>query len=246
MGFFAVLKGSFAELRKNPLLFLPKMISVTIWLIPYILLMQSAKVDLLRATVSQETLLYTALIFILSPLWLIIDSMYPVLVLQQKKKKRLDFSAALRHVLGRLLQLLAFLLLLVVATTICFLPFAALLALGLALAFLPLIMLGILGTAVLVFIGGIALYFVPTSVILEKAGFAESFRTGFTLAQKNFSEVFWLTLISFLFLVFAFALEGTLGELGFAGFIVGRYLGGIVTVYLYVVNPTAYLAARKK
>jgi len=244
MGLFQILSGSFAELRRNPLLFLPKMASTTLWLIPYIFLLQSAKIDLAHATVSNDTLIYTVLILAISPLWVVIDSMYPVLVEQQRKKKRLDFSAALRHVFGRLLPLLALFVLILVVATICFLPFAFLMAFGIAYAFLPLLGLGAIGAVVMVFLGGLALYFVPTSIILEKVGFADSFQRGFTLTQRNFGTVFWLTLASFFFLLLAFVLEGTLGSLGVAGFIAGRYLGGIVTVYLYIVNPTAYLEAR--
>lgn len=245
-GFFSILGGSFAELRRSPLLFLPKMVSVTFWIIPYLLLMQSLKVDLLRATVSTETWGAMALLLLLTPVWLIIDSMYPVLVEQRRKKKKLDFSAALRHVLGRMLPLIALFIAIIVIATICFLPFASLMAFGIVYSLLPALGLGLLGAAIIIFVGGIALYFVPTSIILEKAGFAESFRRGFTLTQRNFSLVFWLTLLSFFFLILSFVLEGTLGALGILGFIAGRYLGGIVTVYLYIVNPIAYLEARTK
>ena len=246
MGFFSILSGSFAELKKDPMLFLPKMISVTIWIFPYIFLMESMKADMLRMSFSIETWAAMALLMLLSPVWLVIDSMYPVLVEQRRRKGRLDFMAALRHVLSRLIPLILLFIAVMLIATACLLPFAAMVAFGLVLSLLPLIGLGILGGALLMFIGSLALYFVPTSVILEKAGFRDSFKKGFTLARGNFKLVFWLTLVSFLFLALAFILEGSLGALGLAGFVAGRYLGGIVTVYLYTVNPTAYLEMRPK
>ncbi len=246
MGFISILKGAFTELFRNPVLFIPKMISVTIWILPYLYLLQQARFDLAAARVSWGTLSATALIFLISPVWLLIDSMYPVLVEQQRKKKRLDFRAALDHVLGKFLKLFGLFLILLIAMTAVSTPFTMLIAFGYVYAFLPALLLGILGIAAIIFIGGIALYFVPTALILEKIGIAESLKAGFRMSKQNFSLVFWLTMASFIFLALSFFLEGTMEALGVAGFIFGRYLGGIVTVYMYVVNPTAYFEARKK
>lgn len=246
MGFFSILTGAFTELRKNPVLFIPKMISVTIWLLPYLYLLQQAKFDLAAAQLSEGTLLASAAIFLLSPLWVVIDSMYPVLVEQQKRGKRLDFRAALNHVLGKFLKIFGLFLVILIATTLLTLPFTLLLAFGYAFLILPALALGIFGIAAVIFVGGIALYFVPTSLILERAGIVNSFKTGFAMTQANFNLVFWLTLASFLFLALAFFLEGSLETLGVLGFVLGRYAGGVVTVYMYVVNPSAYLEIRRE
>jgi len=246
MGFLSILKGAFAELFRNPILFLPKMISVTIWLLPYLYLLQQAKFDMASATLSQGTLLATGAILLMSPLWVVIDSMYPVLVEQQRRKKRLDFRKALDHVLGRFVKIFGLFLIVLVGSTLLTLPFIALVAYGMVFLDVCLAAVGMAGIAAVIIAGGIALYFTPTSLILERIGIMDSFGTGLKMAQQNFGLVFWLTLASFFFLALAFLLEDSFGQLGVIGFVLGRYAGGIITVYTYVVNPTAYIDVRKR
>jgi len=82
MGPIEILKGAFSELAKNPVLFLPKMVSVTIYAIPYLFLLEQAKAEMASQAMPVGTFAATLIILALSPLYIMIDSMYPVLVAQ--------------------------------------------------------------------------------------------------------------------------------------------------------------------
>jgi len=246
MGFLSILTGSAKELYKRPVLFLPKMISVTFWLVPYILLLEQSKADLAAGTVSMEMLFYTALIFLLSPVWLVIDSMYPILVKQlRSKKKKLDFKKALMEVLSKFWRILAVFLIILFVMVVLTLPPTFLLSLGIVTGFFPLLSMGMVLLFVLVVALSILLYFVPTTIVLEKTGVAGAFKSGFGLTKKNFSLVTLLSVFSLAFFALAFLFEGEAEVFGLVGFILARYLGGIFTVYLYIVNPSAYFEVKR-
>jgi len=250
MGFISLLKEALDELVRNPKLFLPKLVSVTLYIPPYLMLGRIT-VDIARnpamatpAMFDQTTYIMIVLLA-LAPVWIFIDSMYPILVQQRIEKGRLDFNEAAQHVLGKFLKILAVSILISILLTAVNLPFIALISIGLVLKLLPLLAIGLLGALAVVFASAIFLYFVPTTLIIEKIGVVDAFKTGYALSRNNFGLVFWLTLASFVVLLLGFYVEGVFGRIGEIGFIVGRYLGGILTVYLYVINPTAYLEIRK-
>jgi hypothetical protein len=250
MGFLSLLRGAFTELIRDPKLFIPKMVSVTIYIPPYLLLAritaEIARNPLAAEALLEQTTWLTVIIFALAPIWLFVDSMYPVLVQQRSKTGKINFRGAASHVLGKFLKIIALFLAVFIILTLINIPFIGLLAAGMVFQLLPLIFLGLLGTVIVVFAAGIFLYFVPTALILEKIGIIESFRSGLTLSRKNFNLVFWLTLASFVLLLLGFYLEGAFERLGEIGFIIGRYVGGVLTVYLYVINPSAYLEVRPR
>ena len=250
MGLISLLKGAFTELLRDPKLFIPKFISVTIFIPPYLALAQITA-ELARNPASAAGLVgqantLTLIVLLMAPIWIFIDSMYPVLVQQRAEKGKLEFVAAAKHVLVRFLKIfLAFFAILVLFFVVN-IPFTLLISLGMVTQMLPVVAVGIIGAVAVMFAGGILLYFVPTTIILERTGIVNAFKAGFSLSRQNFSLVFWLTLFSFAVLFLGFYAEGAFQGLGTIGFIIGRYVGGIVTVYLYVVNPSAYLELKEE
>ncbi|MDD5317783.1 MAG: hypothetical protein PHF51_03560 [Candidatus ainarchaeum sp.] len=249
MGFISLARGALRELARDPVLFLPKLVSTTLYIPPYLVLVRSSVEAAKNPLLSQGLLGAEApallALFALAPLWIFIDSMYPELVRQRSETGKLGFRAAARHVLGRFPKILAVTAILLAIGLAAMLPFAALAALGVVFASLPLIALGALGLAAAVFVLGIAFYFTPTSIVIGEGSVLGSLREGYALSRANFGPVFWLTLLSFALLLAGFYAEGAFSALGEAGFVAGRYLGAVVTVYLYVLNPSAYLEVRK-
>ncbi|MEM4734072.1 MAG: hypothetical protein QXD70_06055, partial [Candidatus Bathyarchaeia archaeon] len=89
----------------------------------------------------------TGLILVLTPIWIVIDATYPIMVEQQKRTGKLDFFLAVRQVLKKFWGLFAFFLLVLIATTLISLPFAFIVSLGLIFDSLLLIAFGIVFVA---------------------------------------------------------------------------------------------------
>ncbi|VVC72182.1 Uncharacterised protein [uncultured archaeon] len=249
MGIATLAKGAFTELARDPVLFIPKLVSTTLYIPPYLVLFQStlaaAKNPLLSASLLQNELYSFAALILLAPVWIFIDSMYPELVRQRAATGKLDFKAAALHVSRRFLKIFALSIALLVIAMVFSLPFVAFIAAGVVFGFLPLLLIGFLGAAAVALAFGVIFYFSPTSMILGKGSVSGSLKEGYSLSRQNFGFVFWLTLISFSVLLIGFYAEGALQGLGEIGFILGRYLGAILTVYIYVLNPSAYLEVSK-
>jgi len=244
MGFVSIAKGALSELIREPLLFLPQLISTTLFIPPYLMLFQAtaqlASNPYLASSLLPEETTALAIILVLTPPWIFLNSLYPELIRQRERTGRLQFKEAAKHVWKRYLKILAFYLLTLILTFAIGLPFILMMAFGL-IFLLPLFALGLLLLVAAIFGLGILFYFTPSSIVIGNSGIIGTFKESAALSRQNFSFVFWLTLLSFAVLLLGFYAGGALQTLGVIGFIAGRYVGAILTVYLWVINPAAYL-----
>lgn len=246
LGTLSLLRLSFAELAANPILFLPKMISVTIYAVLYVLAMAEMKNALVTREISASYLGILAALLVFMPVWVMIDSLYPALAEQISRKEKPDFGKALWVVLRRIASIFGFVILIGVAAVIVMVPLLALAGAGLYLGNMALVAAAALLFVAIVLLLSIATYFMPTSVVLSKNDFLASLREGFGASKENLGIAIWLSILSFVVLAAGFAFEGVLAGVGIAGFVIARYAGGVLAVYLYIVNPTAYLEAKRK
>jgi len=245
-GVLELLRRAFSELAKNPVLFAPKFVSVTVYAFIYSYMISEMRAVLAAQALTSGYFIGMGALFAFLPIWLIIDSMYPSLVEQLLRKERLDFKSALSRSASKFLGVLALVLLFMVVSLICAAPFLLVAVEGMRIGSIALIAIGALGAGLVLFALSVAGYFLPTSILIERKGLVDSLKEGFGATRKNLKLVTILSLVSFVVLIAGFALEGTFESAGIIGFFLARYAGGILTVYLYVVNPTAYVETEKR
>jgi len=245
MGFFSVLRDSLVLLAREPALFIPKIVSTLLYLPPYLIIMKAfaaAAKDPLLARDALSTAFPAAFALLaIMPAWLFLDSLYPVLVQQRRETGRIDFRSAAGRVLGRFLRVLLFSFLMLAIFMLIVTPLMVITAFGFVTGLLALAFAGLLAIGIMFLVSAIAFYFSPTALLLGNEGVVGSVRRSISLSRENFPLVFFLTLASFAVLLLGMYAEGAFEPLGDAGFVAGRLLGAVVTVYLYVVNPSAYL-----
>jgi hypothetical protein len=83
-------------------------------------------------------------------------------------------------------------------------------------------------------------YFLPLT-LLEENSLRQGVRSSYSGFSSRRREVWVLVFFSFALFGFAFAAEGALESLGFAGFVLGRLASSAVSTYVFVVSPKIYL-----
>jgi len=245
-GVFSLLKLALDELVRNPMLFAPKFVSVTVYAVIYAWIIAETKATLATGTISPGYFFANIAALLFMPAWIAIDSMYPKLVEQLLAQKRLDFWEAIKHSLSKFFSVFAFMLSFMFISVLLAFPFIMLAADGMTTGNAASIAGGAAGALFVLFVLVVVSYFMPTSILLEKKGLVESVVEGFGATRKNLKLVLALSIFSFVVLIAGFALEGAMEGIGIAGFVIARYLGGVLTVYLYVINPTAYIETEKE
>lgn len=250
MGFTEIFKKPFELLIANPLLFLPKFISNTLWLLPYLMLMGEFKKVLAYSYAYAQTgmagiLQIWGIFILIIPFWLLLEGMYPPLV-EQCIKGKVNFFMAFRISLSKFIPLLAFLLLsLGLFALLAGVPIF-LISYGFFIGKMELILACAIFVLAVAFFLSAVFYFTPTAVLLEKGGAFDSFLYGMRVSKEQMGIVSVLTLFTFFLFAIGALVEGVVGTLGTIGFVIGRYLGGIFAVYAYVMNTNSYLEFRER
>jgi len=236
----AVLRDAFAMLRDQPLLFLPRIAMTVVTSALWIMLLGAVGQPVPAAL---DTLLrVAALSLVVLPLQTWVYNGYFFVVARDARTPR-EIANAFRAGLGRLLPGVAAVVAVVMAGTVAALPGAFAASYGVVAAS-PLLQAAGAALAVAALLAAtVLLYFVPVAVVLGDGGFVASLRRGVATSRQRRGTVTAITLLSFGVLAATLAVEGTLRDLGLAGFVVGRLLSAVASVYLIVVNPELYLDA---
>lgn len=237
-----VLHDSFALLREEPVVFVPKLVSSAVGAMFWLYLLQGLS-DPTQVTIDQ--LRNMALFFlILIPFDTWIYNSYFVIV-QQYTDDEVRMLEALRTGLGRLPKGLFAMLVPVILSTVMALPAFVMISAGLVYGNTLLLGTGLVLASIVVIGTSIVFYLAPAAVVLGSSTL-DDFRKGIRHSIGARREVALLTLLSFGLLAVAFVAEGALGRLGEVGFVAGRLVSGVVTVYLLVVNPELFLSLEQE
>ena len=250
--FVKTLGESFGFFSENPLFIVPKLVVAALYSI-LIVLTAGLVVDVFDAVSSgSQELLFTALLFfgatiLLSIVDIFVGSMYPLMVEQVKKGKKVGLRSAFfgalknaRVVLPSLVVVeLGFVLLLGLVSA----PLA-LLALSSDGFFVLFTVVYVVAVLAIVFL----FYLLYPVVVFERLSIFSSLKRSVSLSLKNRGDVAKATLLSFVFSLVSFALafaieffpqeEGTM--LFWVAFIIVRFFTAYVYSYLYVLNPVFY------
>ncbi|MFB6088506.1 MAG: hypothetical protein ABEK36_01880 [Candidatus Aenigmatarchaeota archaeon] len=238
------LKESLFFLKKYPKFFVPSMISITIWTGFYILLLDTLTSITLTNyvnTVSGSLSSLLLLILLFSPISVLIYAMYPTLVKDYEEKKSFSFKKAIRIAFQRFPQIFASMVLPSLFISFMASPFVALIIWGYIQESMYLSILGGIVTLIIFVVFTVMFYFAPTSIILKGDNVSDSFRKSWDMGKKNFSELSLIIILSLVILLIGYSIPNKLKLVGMSGFIIGRYLEGILETYLKVINPNIYL-----
>ncbi len=225
---------SFRMLLDQPKMFVPRLISTSIstaWILSFPAL-YSGQVS----SIQFSTLLY----YVASmPLIALLGVFVSVMLAEMVADKPLLRKSFLKT-LNQWKTLLTVSATLMVSTVLFYIPTA----LGIVLTFMTGQMIftgaGAAVSLLLIFGFSFAIFFLPIS-ITENNGLVKSFSNSFNASRRNSREVSVLMLFSLVLLGVAFTMQGTLQNIGIAGFIASRFTSAVMTTYLFVVSPKMYL-----
>ncbi|MFB6076292.1 MAG: hypothetical protein ABEK17_04060 [Candidatus Aenigmatarchaeota archaeon] len=238
------LKESLLFLKKYPKFFIPSMISITIWTGFYILLLDTLTSITLTNyvdTVSNSLSPLLLLIVLFSPISVLIYAMYPTMVKDYEEKKSFSFRKAIEIAFQKFPKIFVTMVLPSLFISFMASPFVALIILGSIQGNTYLAILGGIITFIIFVVFTVMFYFAPTSIILKGNNVSDSFRKSWDIGKKNFSELSLIVILSLIILLMGYFIPNKLKIIGISGFIIGRYLEGILETYLKVINPNIYL-----
>jgi len=260
MNLLAVLRESLVLVRKQPKVFIPKLVTTafysfyTIWaasltLRVYALSRVGAVEEL--SPLLQETMLLFVFIIFLYFMDLVSYSMYPRIVSDYLKKKPVSLTAALASAMSvwKVILSLGALIFLFLLTVMAVAVFVQVMSLTLSTPLLiwllaPFVILSILIFSVLVF------FVIPIAVV-EKKSLISSFVKSFSLGLKYKGDLLKVNLF-FLAMALVTLAIGILSEstglvafVSLAAFVGVRLIQAVVYTYMSVVNPYFYMRVRK-
>lgn len=240
MSLRTVLVDAFALLRSNPLLFVPRLALMAASSVLWIFLV--GEIRTVPVVDPGALLVIAGLAVLLTPLQVWTYNAYFILVDRHNASLQ-DIVAAYRAGLDRLPQGIAAVMVPVFLVGVLSLPGAFLFAYGFVQDAALIQVYGALLVIAVIALVAIAFYFVPVAVVLGEDAFTTNFRKGMAAAREQPRAVAAITIASFVLLLSTLFVEGTLKQAGLAGFIIGRGISTVVSVYLLIVNPELYLDA---
>ncbi len=260
MKFRKLLLESFNVLYRNPKLFLPKLIVAAVYsiglllmaflLIKSLLLILSASTGMLSAEqLSLMPALFVLSLFALAfsifslVLDILVNAMYPVLVSDYRKKKKLSLKRAFGFALGKSLRIIP--LMLVVVISISFLLLAVF---NFLIEFHSISMeLFVVLFLVVSFILIVFLYMFYPVVMLEDVSALKGLKRSFLMGKQNFLLVSKASTIPFILSIASAAIAFFVYfNVFFLVLFVGlRFIIALFYTYHMVLNPTLYFSVQK-
>lgn len=225
-------------------MFLPKLISVTLWNIVYL----QAFYGLNNLKNIQPAFLfrYLGLIIPFSIISTYIFALYVNLSQQYSEDKSINLKNSLRKSLGRIIPLLIILLLIAIITSLIVSPLMLIGIYGFITQNGLLMILGASLSAIALIGCSVIFYFAPTGVALKDKSIFNSINQSLKFSRSHTTGIIAINLISGGLLLLGFISSGNLKSFGVLGFLFGRYLSGIVSTYVTIVNPYFYLDLQSK
>lgn len=239
MRFRTVLVESFRMLRDDPRIFIPRLAMTLIWSVFWLYLVYLFDSS---TTVTTDHIVYPAIfVFIMTPVELWVYNAYFFMVKQQHEHDDIQMQDAFQRGLFRLPQSITMFCLLGTMAAILGTPGAILFLYGLSMNLLAFQLVGLVISITAVLGVMLTAYFTPISVVLGEQSFFQNVKNGLTTSRDARHSVYLITLFSFTVLLLAGVARGSLQQIGIAGFLVGRLLASVESVYLLIVNPELFL-----
>lgn len=234
-----ILAESFRMLLENPRIFAPKIVSTSIstaWILSFTLMYQE---NLGTTGVSETGLLYLYLFSapIIGFLGVFVSVMMADIV---KKPGDVSLRRSFSNTLKRWKSLIGVSTGLLLATLLISLPASTGLASYLLTGKILHLAAGAVFTLFLTVVLSYLIFFLPIT-ILEKEKVSKSLKNSLKASRQNSREVTLLLLLSTFLLVLGATMQGTLGNLGLAGFAASRLISAVTTTYLFTVSPKMYI-----
>lgn len=259
MNIGSILIESLRLLRAKPKVFIPRLVTTTLYTV-YTLYLMQLTVDM-AAALSTPAIVFSFIpkfipLLAAMPILYVMDivsyAMYPMIVADYRENRPVSLSLALKRSIGawRVILTLGIVIIVSVAFVSCFsgvaVAAAVLMHNFLLLAFSAMFALAM----IILFI--ITVFFVIPLAIVEGKGVKDSFRESFKLGIKYRVGLFKLNMIFIVVIAAttALALAEKYGSAVTAAsviaFIALRLITAVVYTYLSVTNPMAYLEVRSK
>ena len=259
MHFIDAIVTSFSLLKKKPKLFLPKFLIAAVYGIMMLLTMD-IMVSLIEfafmenrsqaAIYAAEMFPFVMTLFIFSLFALLFDtfinSMYPKMVDDFYRKKKISFKDAVKSAFSRSLTVIpsifvALLIFMLVST-----PFI----LWMAFALVSNDIVGVILSALFLIIAELAttiiFYLIYPVSMLEKKGIFGTLGKSFSLSKSNFKDISKASVLQLLFSLVSFILAAVADKPEFLFlFIVSRFLTALIATYIIVLNPVMYMEIKK-
>lgn len=235
-----VLVNAFTLLRQHPRVFIPRLVMTLVWSVFWVVI-----IGLLEnpANATFRELGIVSLFFLMMlPFQIWVYNAYFLMVKQYRED---DFAlvAAFKQAIWKLPHGMAAFALIVATAIALSLPGITALIYG-TVTRLPFMQaLGVL--MIIVAVVGVLIFsfFAPASVVLGEQSFAQNLKNGVLAAHRERREVVLITVVSFGLLFLTQLAHSRLAFLGIVGFVLGRLIAAVVSVYFLLVNPELFLHA---
>ncbi len=234
-----VIVDSFGLLRRQPSLFLPKILIVGVWSFVWIyvigLLFNPYMITLDIIAIVMGIMLF------LAPFQVWVNNFYFVLVEQESEGRELGFYDAFIEGFMKVPRGIAAFFISIAIGLIASLPGSLIVFMGLIYQNWVVAAIGALIILITSLIITVMFYFTPVSVVVGEDAFFKDFKKGLHASSENRIEVSLIVIVSFVLLLLSNAFEGALGFLGVVGFFIGRLISAVVSVYILLMNPEFFL-----
>lgn len=231
------LTEAFALLRDRPLLFLPRLIVLTV--MSGIWLWIASLFQTPQTLVIGDLYRIMAVLLLMVPIQLIVYNFYFVVV-DQHNRDTIDIWEALTEAVDKLPRAGIVFGLAVTVMTLVSLPALLLIVIGYQQGATSYMLLGGIGSGIAMIVIAVLFYFTPVTVVIQDEPFMKAFRAGMDRSMSNSLPVFLITILSLVLLGIGMLMEGNLETIGMVGFVLARLVNGVVSVYLLVVNPALF------
>ncbi|MFH1239636.1 MAG: hypothetical protein V1672_00290 [Candidatus Diapherotrites archaeon] len=259
MHFIDALVNSFNLLKKKPKLFLPKFLIAAVYGVMMLLTMDIL-VSLTEfiftenqsqaAVYAAEMLPVVSTLFIFSLFVLLLDtfinSMYPKMVDDFYKKKKISFTDAVKSAFSRSLIVIPSIFTALFIFMLVSMPFI----LWMAFSLVSNDIVGIILSGILLIIAElittIMFYLIYPVSMLEKKGVFGTLGKSFSLSKSNFKDISKASIFQLLLSFVSFVLAAVADKPEFLFlFIVSRFLTALIATYIIVLNPVIYMEIQK-
>ncbi len=253
MQFRQVLIRSFQLLRSEPRLFYPRIVMTLVWSAFWIYLAQlfvpmlqsPADYVLNQQITLDQIVVLSVFVFIMTPAELWMYNAYFFMVKQRHVAGDIDMGDAFYRGLLRLPQSIVLFCLLGTMALIFGTPGAIMFMYGQVHNVFWFQATGVLLSIMAITSVMLTVYFTPISVVLGERSFWRNVKEGLIASDDERHGVYLITLFSFAILLLASVTRGSLQQIGIAGFLLGRLLASIESVYLLIVNPELFIQIEK-
>ncbi|MBU0762319.1 MAG: hypothetical protein KKD39_04785 [Candidatus Altiarchaeota archaeon] len=254
MKLLKILSDSAKLLFSTPKFFIPRILTTAIYTVVTLYTASITAKALSQVKPDSSIIISLILLLAFMPLLYLFDvltyAMYPKMVSDKMKKKKISLRSAFSEALKSIKSVIVVAFVVFVFALFSSLVFSPLLLYSLNSGNIPALIVTFLVFLLIIIIFSIIVFFVIPSSVISKRGVAESFRESYTLGIRHrwplfkLNMVFAVLAVATLYLVFMSEITGEKNLAAILSFILVRAIQAVVYTYLCITNPRAYLDVR--